>query len=133
MAMYAKVRRLKFRDGLSICEIARRTSLSRNTIKAWLRGADRNAMKYRRPPGKTKLDAHVDWLRQAMEIDQARPKRDRRSVLRLHEQLRNHGFTGSYSRVTCFVRHWRAEAGSVAARSAYVPLKFAWGEAFQFD
>ena len=37
MAMYAKVRRMRLRDGLSISEIARRTSLSRNTIKTWLR------------------------------------------------------------------------------------------------
>ena len=38
MAMYAKVRRMRMRDGLSISEIARRTSLARNTIKGWLRG-----------------------------------------------------------------------------------------------
>jgi transcriptional regulator with XRE-family HTH domain len=37
MAIYAKVRRLRFREGLSISEIARRTSLSRNTIKTWLK------------------------------------------------------------------------------------------------
>lgn len=37
MAMYAKVRRMRLRDGLSISEIARRTSLSRNTIKEWPR------------------------------------------------------------------------------------------------
>ncbi|MEX3605814.1 MAG: sigma factor-like helix-turn-helix DNA-binding protein, partial [Burkholderia sp.] len=37
MTMYVKVRRMKYREGLSIKEIARRTSLSRNTIKAWLR------------------------------------------------------------------------------------------------
>ena len=133
MAMYAKVRRLKFRDGLSICEIARRTSLSRNTIKTWLRDDGRDAMKYRRQAGATKLDDYVDWLRRALEADALRPKSDRRTVLRLHTQLRDQGFTGSYSRVTWFIRRWRAEAGSVTARSAYVPLKFAWGEAFQFD
>jgi transposase-like protein len=37
MAMNAEVRRMRLRDGLSISEIARRTSLSRDTIKAWLR------------------------------------------------------------------------------------------------
>jgi transcriptional regulator with XRE-family HTH domain len=46
MAMYAKVRRMRLRDGLSISEIARRTSLSRNTIKDWLRGPVREAMQY---------------------------------------------------------------------------------------
>jgi hypothetical protein len=35
--MFAKVRRLFHRDNLSISEIQRRTSLSRNTIKVWLK------------------------------------------------------------------------------------------------
>ena len=47
MSMYAKVRRLRLREGLSISEIARQTSLSRNTIKTWLREhAPRTQMAY---------------------------------------------------------------------------------------
>lgn len=42
-------------------------------------------------------------------------------------------FEGSYSRVTEFVRRWRSDQGAVTARSAYVPLRFEWREAFQFD
>jgi transposase len=38
-----------------------------------------------------------------------------------------------YTRLTDFVRELRAQQGSVSARSAYVPLAFALGEAFQFD
>jgi transposase len=41
--------------------------------------------------------------------------------------------SGSYARITAFLRAWRTEQGAVTARSAYVPLSFAWGEAFQFD
>jgi hypothetical protein len=44
MAMYAKVRRMRLRDRLSFSEIARRTSLSRNTIKEWRRAPVRSAM-----------------------------------------------------------------------------------------
>jgi len=40
MVMYAKIRRMHFREHLTISEIQRRTSLSRNTIKKWLRGGD---------------------------------------------------------------------------------------------
>lgn len=133
MAMYAKVRRMRFRDGLSISEIARRTSLTRNTVKKWLADPARNEMKYERPAGPRKLDTHVEWLRQALETDARRPRSDRRTALRLHTQLQEQGFTGSYSRVTEFLRRWKAEAGAVTARSAYVPLRFDWGEAFQFD
>lgn len=57
MSIYAKVRRLRLREGLSISEIARRTSLSRNTIKAWLpEPAPRTQMAYQRLPGPKVLE-----------------------------------------------------------------------------
>ena len=133
MAMYAKVRRMRLRDGLSISEIARRTSLSRNTIKEWLRGPVRSEMRYRRPNAPKKIGPYEGTLRQALEADARRPRRERRTALKLHAQLTKDGFSGSYARVTEFIRAWRADQGSVSARSAYVPLSFAWGEAFQFD
>lgn len=39
---------------------------------------------------------------------------------------------GSYSRVTAFVRNWRGQSAKLGL-SAFVPLKFELGEAFQFD
>jgi hypothetical protein len=41
------------------------------------------------------------------------------------------GYRGGYSRVTDFIRAWRASPGKDAR--AFVPLKFELGEAFQFD
>ena len=133
MAMYAKVRRMRYRDGLSISEIARRTSLSRNTIKAWLREPVRSEMTYQRPGGPCKLDTHADWFVQALEADARRPRKERRTALRLLAQLREQGYGGGYSQVTAFIRSWRAKTGAVTARSGCVPLRFDWGEAFQFD
>ncbi len=133
MAMYAKVRRLRLRDGLTISEIARRTSLSRNTIKTWLRAPLRTEMRYRRAAGPKKIGPYEAQLRDALAADARRPRRERRTARTLLAQLRGAGFAGSYARVTEFVRAWRAEQGAVAARAAYVPLSFAWGEAFQFD
>lgn len=37
MVMLAKIRRMHFRDGLPLRKIAKRTGLSRNTIRRWLR------------------------------------------------------------------------------------------------
>ena len=105
---------------MSISEIARRTSLSRNTIKAWLQEPVRREMKYARPGGPKKLDAHAGWLRQALETDTRRPRKERRTARRLFEQLRAEGFDGDYSRVTEFVRAWRAQAGAVTARSFWL-------------
>ena len=71
MAMYAKVRRMRLRDGLSISEIARRTSLSRNTIKDWLRGPVRSEMTYRRSAAPKKIGPY--------EADAPRGAGDRRA------------------------------------------------------
>ena len=133
MSMYAKVRRMHFREKTPISEIARQTSLSRNTIKKWLKEPQRAELKYVRAPGVTKLDGYAAELRQALATDAHRPKRDRRTLLVLFRQIKAKGYTGSYSRVSVHVRRWRAEVGTVTARSAYVPLQFEWGEAFQFD
>jgi len=133
MAMYAKVRRMRYREGLSISEIARRTSLTRNTVKKWLAEPARSEMKYERSGGPHKLDVYTEWFREALETDSRRPRKERRTALRLFAQLKERGYAGGYSQVTAFIRAWHAEAGAVTARSAYVPLRFDWGEAFQFD
>src|SRR5690348_5370836 len=100
MAMYAKVRRMRLRDGLSISEIARRTSLARNTIKGWLRGPVRSEMQYRRAAAPKKIGPHEATLREALATDARRPRRERRTARKLYRQLQEQGFTGSYARVT---------------------------------
>lgn len=57
MAMVAKIRRMYFREHLSISEIQRRTSLSLNTIKTWLRKPEGSEPVYRRQGVPTKLTA----------------------------------------------------------------------------
>ncbi len=132
MNMLGKIRRLRLRDGLSISEICRRTGLARNTVKRWLRAEEGAAPKYRRTEGATVLQPYEERLRQWLEADARRAKRDRRTALALFRQLKQLGFNGSYSRVSEYVRRWRAE-GATSAKSAFIPLKFALGEAFQFD
>ena len=51
----------------------------------------------------------------------------------MFETLREQGYPGSYSRVSAFIRKWQEERSENPKRSAYVPLTFALGEAFQFD
>ena len=132
MNMLGKIRRLKLRDGLSISEICRRTGLARNTVRRWLNSAEGTEPKYRRKPQPTVLAPFEARLRQWLEADARRPRRERRTALALHAELKTLGFTGSYTRVAEFVRRWRAEGGK-PAKSAFVPLAFEFGEAFQFD
>ena len=133
MELLGRIRRLFYRDGLSRSEISRRTGLSRNTIKRWLTAPAAEGPKYRResPPGK--LTPFEDRLRQALEVDARRPKRDRRTALALMAELKAQGYTGGYTAVTDFIRAWREEAGANVPSRAFVPLKFELGEAFQFD
>ncbi len=132
MATLGKIRRMYFRDGLSLSEISRRTSLSRNTIRSWLRKPQGSEPRYQRTRRPGKLTAFEAMLVAALETDARRPKRDRRSALALFAELKAQGYAGGYTRVTDFVRHWRNRGGKVLAR-AFVPLKFEQGEAFQFD
>lgn len=133
MAMMSKIRSMHFRQGKSISEIARLTSLSRNTIKKWLKAPQGAEPKYRRGVMPTKLDPFIDLLTQALKSDMHRPRHERRSIHALYLELRAKGYGGCYSRVTDYVRAWRHEQGSVSTTSAFVPLSFELGDAFQFD
>lgn len=133
MGTLAKIRRLFYRDGVAIKEIQRRTGLSRNTIKRWLREPEMVEPQY--PPRKmvTKLDAYKETLETWLKADAHRGKRDRRTVKQMFEALVTQGYQGSYVRVAAHARRWRREQSGSTNKSAFVPLKFALGEAFQFD
>jgi transposase len=133
MEMLGKVRRMHYRDGLSRAEIARRTGLSRNTVKKWLKASEGVEPRYRRPTVAGKLTAFHAVLLRALEADFHRPKRERRTARALHAELRAQGYTGGYTVLTDFIRSWRERAGANAPTRAFVPLKFELGEAFQFD
>jgi len=133
MKQLGRVRRLYYRDGLSLSEIERRTGLTRKTVRGWLKTAEGTEPAYRRRLSEdTKIAPYAAQLTKALEIDARRPKRDRRTALKLFAELKATGFGGDYSRVTEFVRRWR-EHGGQALVKAYVPLRFELGEAFQFD
>jgi transposase len=132
MATLGKIRRMYFRDGLSLSEISRRTSLSRNTVRAWLRKPQGSEPRYQRVGRPGKLAAFEAMLLAALEADARRPKRDRRTARGLFAELKGQGYTGGYTLVTDFIRHWRGRGGK-ALVGAFVPLKFELGEAFLFD
>jgi transposase len=132
MEMIGKLRRMKMREQLSNSEIAKRTGLSRNTVKKWLNAPDDEIPKYRRQSGFTKLSEFEATLVQALKADALRPKHALRSARALFAQLQAQGYRGGYSRLTDFIRAWRDQAGQAASK-AFVPMSFEFGEAFQFD
>ena len=133
MGMLAKIRRMHIRDGLPIREISRQTGLSRNTIRHWLRQPVMQEPRYPARRVVSILDPWVEQLRQWLETDRHRNKRERRTAVHLHQALQAQGYPGGYGRVCAFIRRWKAEIDAHPKRAAYVPLSFALGEAFQFD
>ena len=131
--MLAKIRRLHFRDGLSVREIARQTGLSRNTVRTWLRQPTVTEPKYPGRVVRSILDPYQAQLTTWLTTDSHRAVRDRRTGQVLFQQLQAQGYTGGYGRVAAFIHRWRQEGGAAPRRQAYVPLRFAPGEAFQFD
>lgn len=135
MALLSVIRRWHFREQVSIREIARRTHLSRNTIRKYL-ASDEVEPKY--PPRKaaSKLSAFEPKLIQWLTSEHKKPKKLRRNLRSMHRDLVALGFTGSYDRVCVFARRWRASEqfkAQTSGKGCFIPLRFACGEAFQFD
>ena len=131
MPMIGKIRRMFYRDRLTISEISRRTSLSRMTIRKWLNEPEPDP-KYERSDRPSKLSAYKDAIVAALQVDARRPHRDRRTAKRLYQEFQAQGYPGGYTQFSQFIAQWRKEAGTAPLR-AFVPLKFDLGEAFQFD
>jgi transposase len=79
-----------------------------------------------------KLGPWQDELEQQRSANEAKPIRDRLTLIRIFEELREQGFEGGYDTIRRYAKSWRRKQASMTTR-AFVPLSFAPGEAYQFD
>ena len=86
--MIGKVKRMHFRDQISLSEIARRTGLSRNTVKKWVKTPTEVEPCYWRRAVPGKLSAFTQALEQMLGADASRPKAERRTAKALHVELK---------------------------------------------
>jgi transposase len=127
----AKIRIRHHVKNESIKKIAKELNLSRNTVRKALR-EDKTANVYQREAqAAPKLDDYKEQLTVWLKEDSRLPKPQRYSARRLYERLQATGYTGAYDSVQRFVKQWQLEAGKVG--TAFIPLYFAPGEAYQFD
>ncbi len=135
MALLSVIRRWAFRDGMPIREISRRTGLSRNTIRKYLR-SDATEPSYRAAERPSKLDPFAEKLSGWLKTEANKSRKQRRTARQMHADLVTLGYVGSYGRVAAFIRSWkgdRQDEQQTAGRGTFVPLVFRPGEAFQFD
>jgi transposase len=134
VALLSVIRRWHLREGVSIREIARRTKLSRNTIRKYLANGTLQPV-YPKRKSPSKLDPYSAMLSSWLERESTRGRKQRRNWRQLFDDLVALGYRGSYDRVAAFARAWERQRDEQArtSRGTFVPLIFAPGEAFQFD
>ena len=135
MVFLSSIRRWALREHLSSREIARRTKLSRNTIRRYLRSGAVEP-EFRVPERSSKLDPFAVKLAGWLKTETGKSRKQRRTAQQLHEDLVKLGYTGSYGRVAAFARACRADRQreqQTTGQGTFVPLVFQPGEAFQFD
>ncbi len=107
MELLSVIRRWRYRDHFSIREISRRTGLSRNTVRKYLR-SDTVEPKFNIPDRPSKLDPYADKLSQMLRQEAGKSRKQKRTTKQLHADLAALGYDGSYNRVAAFARDWKA-------------------------
>src|SRR6056297_1002036 len=128
----AKIRRAHFVDGKSIKQICRELRLSRNTVRKVIRPGATEFTYDRTTQPRPKIDPWRSDLDAMLADNARRPKRERLTVIRIYEGLRNRGYGGGYDAIRRYAAGW-SKVAQEASGSAYVPLSFDPGEAYQFD
>ena len=127
-----RIRREHFIKGKTIKEIARDLKVSRNTVRRVLRSGA-TAFEYERDvQPRPKLGRWTEELDALLTGNTAKSAREQLTLIRIFEELRTRGYDGGYDAVRRYAKRWAKQHGQATA-TAYVPLSFAPGEAYQFD
>jgi transposase len=121
----ARIRFEHFQNCKGIKRIARELGIARDTVRKVLRSGATEFSYKREVQPQRKLGLWVEALTQILESEDKLPRRERRSTIRLFEELRGRGYDGAHDSVHRFVkglaRRSRANAGaslhSAAVRS----------------
>ncbi len=122
----ARIRRAHFVQGKSIEAICRERRVSRKTVRKVIRSEATEFQYEREHQPMPRPGAWREQLDAALASNEAKPVRERLTLIGVFEALRGLGFTGGYDAVRRYARG-RDRAATI------VPLSFAPGEACQFD
>jgi transcriptional regulator with XRE-family HTH domain len=107
VALLGIIRRWHLRDQIPIREIARRLDISRNTVRRYLR-SETTEPSYAERRSTSGLDKYSVQLSAWLKAETTKPRKQRRNLKQIHEDLKELGYEGSYDRVAAFARQWKA-------------------------
>src|SRR3954467_12489860 len=123
--LYARVRRAVQIEQMSEREAARTFGLARETVRKMLQFSLQPGYRRQAPVRRPKLDACTAALDQILESDKQVHRKQRHSVKRIFERLRDEqGYRGGYTVVKDYVREQKRRS-----KEMFVPLKHAPGHA----
>jgi transposase len=126
-------------SGKPIKEIARDLRLSRKVVRKAIRAPEGAFDYHRSVQPLPRIGPFQERLDTLLTENEARHRRDRLRMTRVHDLLRREGFEGSYDAVRRYARRWadarRKDPGAnvLGGVPAFIPLLFRPGEAYQFD
>jgi len=130
MAQLEDIRKMYFVEGLSIREINRRTGIHRDTISKYISLEDPKPPKYRLTKERDHpvLGPYIPMIKQILEDDKTRHRKQRHAGTKIFEILKAEGFTGGYNTVSDYLRkEYRKQ------REAFLPLEFELGTYAEVD
>ena len=103
----ARIRRDHLVKGVPIKKIARDLRVSKNTVRKVVRGDETSFSYARKIQPMPKLGPWVEELERQLEANAKKERRDRLSLLQIHEDLASQGYEGGYDAVRRYARAWR--------------------------
>lgn len=126
---YDRIRREVLIEGKSQREVARELGHSRHTVKKAIEYGTPPGYRRKKPPHRPAIEPVIHIIDAWLEDDMKRPRKQRHTAFRVYERLGDeHGFKGSYSCVSRYVKHKKTTSGDV-----FFPLQFDPGEEMQVD
>ena len=104
-----RIRFEHFQNGKGIKRIARELGVARDTVRKVLRSGATEFVYKREVQPQRRLGAWIETLTAILEAEDKLPRRERRTTVRLFEELRGRGYDGAHDSVHRFVKSWRTE------------------------
>ena len=111
----ARIRRDHLVKGVPIKKIARDLRVSKNTVRKVVRGDETSFSYARKIQPMPKLGPWVEELERQLEANAKKERKDRLSLLRIHEDLASLGYEGGYDAVRRYCQGVASPAPAVVA------------------